>query len=364
MITILVIDDTQDLLEDIVEALQAEDYEAYGATSGMEGVRLAQETLPDLIICDIMMPGMDGFEVLKKLRSDAKTATIPFIFLTALTGRTDRRQGMSLGADDFLTKPFAVDELLTSIETQIRKRQELNDLAEGHLMELRNTIVTALPHELRTPLNTILGFADMLQLEAEVLKPDQIISWAQLISDAANRLMRMNENFLYYARLRLALSSPENAESFGSPTVANPELIISELVRSQLMRAGRLDDLELNLACVEHIRCPSENFNKIFEELINNALKFSEKDQKIRLSSMVEDGWYVICMQDEGRGMEADAVEKIALYRQFDRTLYEQQGMGMGLAIVKDIMDLCKGKLVIKTRPNEGFQAHLHFEIV
>mgnify|MGYP001228744222 CR=1 FL=1 len=78
---------------------------------------------------------------------------------------------------------------------------------------------------------------------------------------------------------------------------------------------------------------------------------------------MVEDGWYVICMQDEGRGMEADAVEKIALYRQFDRTLYEQQGMGMGLAIVKDIMDLCKGKLVIKTRPNEGFQAHLHFEI-
>ena len=363
MTTILVIDDTQDLLDDIVETLQSEDYVAYGATSGKKGIQLAQELLPHLIICDIMMPGMDGFEVLKTLRADPKTATIPFIFLTALTGRTDRRQGMSLGADDFLTKPFAVDELLTSIETQIRKRKELNDLAEGHLAELRNTIVTALPHELRTPLNTILGFADMLQLEAAVLKPDQIISWAQLISEAANRLMRLNENFLYYARLRLALSSPENAESFGSPTIASPDLVVSELVRSQVMRADRIDDLELNLTSVERIRCASENFNKVFEELTNNALKFSEKTQKIRITSGIEDGWFAICMHDEGRGMDADAVENIALYRQFNRTLYEQQGMGMGLAIVKDIMELCGGKMVIKTRPNEGFQVHLYFEI-
>ncbi|MCB9459345.1 MAG: hybrid sensor histidine kinase/response regulator [Anaerolineaceae bacterium] len=364
MTKILVIDDSQELLDDIIETLGIEDYEAQGATSGQEGIRLAHEIRPDLIVCDIMMPGMDGYEVLRSLRSDPSTAVIPFIFLTALTSRSDRRQGMSLGADDFVTKPFAVDELLSSIETQIRKRKELNDLAEEHLAELRNTIVTALPHELYTPLNTIIGFADMLQLEADTIKPDQIISWSQLIRDAADRLLRLNENFLYYARLRLALTAPDSAESFGKSYVEFPDLVVSEAVRSQVARANRLNDLQIDLADVSRIKCSSENFNKVIAELISNALKFSETGQIIKVSSRIEDNKYLLQVHDGGRGMEGNIAERIGLYRQFDRSLYEQQGMGMGLAIVQSIMQLCDGRLSIETHPGEGFTVCLTFEIL
>lgn len=125
MTKILVIEDEEAVRLNLVEMLIAEDYEAVGAPNGMIGVMWALDYIPDLVICDIMMPELDGYGVLESLRQDPATATIPFIFLTAKAAKANIREGMELGADDYLTKPFTRSELLQSIAARLKKQAAL-----------------------------------------------------------------------------------------------------------------------------------------------------------------------------------------------------------------------------------------------
>jgi CRP-like cAMP-binding protein/ActR/RegA family two-component response regulator len=127
---ILIIEDNPDVRENTAEILELSNYEVITAENGKEGVKLASETLPDLIVCDVMMPELDGFGVLLILSQNPITSQIPFIFLTAKTEKSDFRKGMSLGADDYITKPFDDVELLTAIEVRLKKH-ELFTKAQG-----------------------------------------------------------------------------------------------------------------------------------------------------------------------------------------------------------------------------------------
>ncbi|MGG6293127.1 response regulator [Leptolyngbya sp. AN02str] len=125
MTKILVIEDETLLRENTIELLELEGFQAISAENGVVGVQLAQKFKPDLIICDVMMPELDGFGVLHQLRQNSATATIPFIFLTAKTERADIREGMDLGADDYLAKPYEANELLKAIATRLEKHTNL-----------------------------------------------------------------------------------------------------------------------------------------------------------------------------------------------------------------------------------------------
>ncbi|MCH9028038.1 MAG: response regulator, partial [Bacteroidetes bacterium] len=114
---ILIIEDEHLILESIAEYLQLEGYDCLIATNGEEGIQKAKDETPDLIVCDIKMPGLNGHEVLQELRANPKTSTIPFIFLSVLVKKSDLRKGMILGADDYLTKPFQPEDLLNSVKT-------------------------------------------------------------------------------------------------------------------------------------------------------------------------------------------------------------------------------------------------------
>ncbi|PSB56393.1 response regulator, partial [Chroococcidiopsis cubana CCALA 043] len=123
MAKILVIEDEPDVRNNLVELLESEDFDVASSENGLMGALWAQQYLPDLIICDVMMPEIDGYEVLAALREEATTATIPFVFLTAMADKANVRQGMELGADDYLTKPFTREELLGAVTTRLAKQQ-------------------------------------------------------------------------------------------------------------------------------------------------------------------------------------------------------------------------------------------------
>ena len=125
MKTILLIEDNPDMRENTTEILELAHYNVVTAENGKQGIKLAQESSPDLIICDIMMPELDGYGVLHLLSKEPSTASIPFIFLTAKAEKTDYRKGMTLGADDYLTKPYDDVELLSAVETRLRKNNLL-----------------------------------------------------------------------------------------------------------------------------------------------------------------------------------------------------------------------------------------------
>src|SRR5262245_33307381 len=123
MTRILIIEDHDTLRNQLMQVLQLTQYEVVGASNGSMGTQLAQDLHPDLILCDIMMGKMDGYEVLQKLRQNPATAATPFIFMTAKDDRASLRQGMALGADDYLTKPFTTDELLDAIQSRLNRRE-------------------------------------------------------------------------------------------------------------------------------------------------------------------------------------------------------------------------------------------------
>lgn len=142
MTKILVIEDEQLVRENILDLLEAEGFDGIGAENGHVGITWAWDCKPDLIICDVMMPELDGYDVLKLLRKEPATATIPFIFLTAKADKDDFRQGMQLGADDYLTKPFTSADLLRAISVRLERKAIIARQSEKKLEELRKSLTS------------------------------------------------------------------------------------------------------------------------------------------------------------------------------------------------------------------------------
>ncbi len=125
MTMILVIEDEAPIRDKIVTVLKYENYDVIDAANGREGVVLAQENRPDLIICDVLMPDLNGYSALQALRKDPDTSVIPVIFLTAAASRAEMRKGMELGADDYITKPYTVVELLAAVRTRLERQETI-----------------------------------------------------------------------------------------------------------------------------------------------------------------------------------------------------------------------------------------------
>jgi two-component system, sensor histidine kinase and response regulator len=354
MITkILVIEDAHALRKDILEMLSFEGYDVRGAENGVLGVQAAREYRPDLIICDIMMPELDGYGVLSELQKDSREAIIPFVFLTARTDKGDMRQGMELGANDYLTKPFTASELINTVRTQLKKRQDQLVEAEVKSNALRDNIILALPHELRTPLTGILGFSDILASDSHDMSAEKIGEMAQYINSAALRLYRLVENYLVYAQLEVVLTDQKRIQTIRQFTTLDPRFVVENVIIQKVNEAQRDADLILNVNDNVDVRILQDNLKKITEELIDNALKFSQPGTAVEVTSHVDNGYYTLTFVDHGRGIPPENIRDIgAAYNQFGRKWYEQQGSGFGLAIVKRLAELHGGDVDLESFPD------------
>jgi signal transduction histidine kinase len=314
-----------------------------------------------LIVCDIMMPELDGYGVLDELRKDHQTASIPFIFLTAKTDKSDIRLGMGLGADDYLTKPFMTADLLNTIRARLERRDQLEAQAEKRMRELRESILTALPHELRTPLNSVIGFSEMLIAEAPRLKADQIVEWSQHINTAALRLYRLIENYLMFVRVETLARNPEKRAALKSLVTPRPKAIIEVQALQKAQQVKRENDLKLNLDDVDGVHIAQQDLTRVADELVDNAFKFSDPNTPVELSSTIAEGKYTLNITDHGRGMRPQQIESVGMYMQFDRWLYEQQGMGLGLMIARRLTEVYGGSLTLESIPDQYLTARASF---
>jgi DNA-binding response OmpR family regulator len=198
---ILVIEDEKSVRQNLIRILRTAGFQVNAAPNGVVGLQLAQEDLPDLILCDVMMPELDGFGVIKELQKNPQTALIPFIFLTGKADHSDLRQGLELGADDYLTKPFEVDELLRAIEARFNKHQlqenryellinEMKNIRK--LMEAKEHLWANLEQELRRPLSNIIMALKML--EHDVSKEQRERYLQILKSEFSREISLLNES--------------------------------------------------------------------------------------------------------------------------------------------------------------------------
>lgn len=356
-IKILVADDDPDVLDGIIDVLEGEGFIVLSATNGTEAIAIVREFQPDLIICDVIMPIMSGYEFLEHLKQDISLATIPFIFLTAHAEKDSLRLGMDLGADDYLTKPIDRGELLRAISARLQKHDFLKQGTIAKLNALRRSITLSLPHELRTPLNGILGMADILVEEAELLQPQEIKEIAGDIRNCGDRLNRLIQNFLLYAELEAGVTHPPKS------SILTP---IKELTTKVAQRCAiqhdRVPDLVLDIADAV-LPIPSPRWLKIIEELVDNSFRYSVKGQTVQIVSKFHHDQLVMEIKDCGRGMTSEQIANLGAYMQFDRRIYEQQGTGLGLTVAKRLVEFYGGTLSIDSTPVTGTTIYLTFSI-
>lgn len=367
MTTILVIEDETDVREIILDILDAEDFTAMGAPNGRIGVELARQHHPDLIVCDVMMPELDGHGVLAQLRQDPSSvlAAVPFIFLTAKSTMADLRQGMNLGADDYLTKPFTRRELLGAIATRLRLHETFTRQSQEKLDALRLSITQSLPHELRTPLNGIIGASQFLMDSYDILDADDVQEMVQDINTSAHRLHRLILNFLLYAELELIVRNPQKRDRLRSEQVSDVAPIITESAQTWVKQyyGDRLADVQVDVVPAA-VAIAANSLHKITLELVDNACKFSDVGQPVQVRGQVvpdpsapdlgRGDRYQLQVRDRGRGMSPEQCANLGAYQQFDRKLYEQQGSGLGLAIVIQMVKLHGGSWAISSDLNKG----------
>ena len=350
---VLLIEDHKQTQDNIREILGFENFLIITADDGMEGLELAKKHTPDLIICDIMIPQLDGYGVLSALRQDASTATIPLIFLTGKTEWIDLRQGMELGADDYLTKPFSIPELLNSVTAQLSKKAVIDEQSRNKLDELRRNITLALPDELRTPLNGVIGLSQLLIEDPSLVAEAEGLKMLEEIHHSGERLYKLIQNFLLYADLELIAKDPERVEALrNQPSSSAAKPIIETAMIEKAQWSGRTLDLQLELLEAQ-VQIAEPKLRKIVEEIIDNATKFSESGTPIQGVTQITQDTYKLSVIDYGRGMTAEQIAGLGAYLQFERRLYGQPGSGLGLVIAKRLAELHRGDLNIESIPGE-----------
>lgn len=382
---ILVIEDEQAVLNNILELLNEEGFEAIGADNGQTGLQVAQQHMPDLIICDVMMPMLDGFGVLEKLRENPTMATIPLVFLTAKSDWSAFRRGMSLGADDYLTKPFTRAELLDAIAVRLEKqasvaylKQQIQQLQKSQ--SLQDEFVSTAAHELRGPLANIRMAIEMLQMSSDA---DDQKFYLNVLQVACNHEVELINDLLDLQRLE-TLADQQEAE------LVDLQQWISSLAEPFEVRAqSRQQTLEVRLA--EGLPVILANYialQRMVTELLNNACKYTPPHKTIVLevfyldvsfelsstarstdptgaianhASSVPPSFAARCPSFDMKPaalyltvsntaeIPADALPH--LFDQFYRVpggdKWRQGGSGLGLTLVKKIVEKLKGQIYV-----------------
>jgi len=350
---VLVVEDTAVLREEIVDILNMEGYQTIEAENGLKGLNMAKTEKPDIIVSDILMPKLNGFQMLKELQKDSIIDNIPFIFLSAKADRIDIREGMNLGAEDYLVKPLSPNDLIIAVRNKLNKQDRINQKCS----ELRKNISQNIPHELNTPLNGILGLSLLLK-DPKDYNDHEITKMASYIYESGERLHKLIENFILYSNLTIQESDSEKKNIKQSPIYTKD--IIESKIKEIGEKEGRISNITTDLTEFK-LKINNKDLSKIIEELVSNAIKFSVPGDKIKVSSRIEMQSFIISVRNEGIGISQENIVKINGFMQFDRLQREQQGVGLGLSIVKLLTSRYNGDFKIDSKPEEYFNIELSF---
>ncbi len=360
---ILIVEDDLAMSAGIRDVLDMAGYRVQLAENGQEALDVLKTFRPDLIISDIMMPEMDGFEFLEQVRRRSEWAAIPFIFLTAKGQRSDIRAGKQLGADDYLVKSVDLEDLLVVVRAKLDRAMVLKQQTRMEMEALKNNILNMLSHEFRTPLTYITGYVDLMQ-EGNWSVED-LQKFLHRIKGGSARLNRLVEDFLLMVRFEA--DDARQAYAMDKRLFKDWESLINRtfnIVRESATQRGLelIADVAPRLPVIEAHEGYLEN---ALQRLLENAVKFSRSGSgQITVTVRSDNGSVVLSVIDQGIGISATEIPRIfEKFHQINREKFEQQGAGIGLAIVRSIVDLHHGEIECVSQEGVGSEFRLRFPV-
>jgi DNA-binding response OmpR family regulator len=280
--TILVIDDDIKFSRGLTAILKRAGYQVSTVHNGVDGLAAVHNLKPDIILCDIMMPPPNGFQLKKELEKDPETDRIPFLFLTARTAPVDKTVGLKKGADDYITKPFDVNELLARIQSVLR-RDEMGRLrgvkeTAAALDQLRTSISTNISHELRTPLTVLISTLDLVIRDKFTESNKELFNYIKMAGNSAQRLKFLIEDLEMLTAIDQGeLDTIRQPISLGVDVNGTIDLVLKDWEDKEL-------DLHLDIDPGTVIYAPRNGFIHTISHLVQNACKFSLQKSEINIS--------------------------------------------------------------------------------
>lgn len=365
--TVLIVDDVPKNLQVVGNILKDQSIRSYAALSGEQALKVLKNTKIDLVLLDISMPDMDGYEVCHHIKQDLKLAHIPIIFLTARSQTEDVVKGFEHGGVDFITKPFNSSELLQRIRTHLKLKHYEDELAAKNqeLQELNATkdkFFSIIAHDLRNPFNTLLSVSQLLLDDNMNVDEPKRQEFIQMLHDNAKCTFALIENLLLWSR------SQRNQVEFHPEVVYARELLKECMMLVQYTAANAkqiklvLDDIDESLQVVADY----DMVSIIVRNLLSNAVKFTHSKGVVHIGCQVSEQEKVLFyVKDEGIGMNPSQIDKLfKIENTYSRLgTEEEKGTGLGLILCKEFVEKNNGKIWVESAENQGSTFYFNLEM-
>lgn len=366
---ILIVDDVPKNIQIVGNILQEKNYDIYFANSGKSAIKQTHNNDFDLILLDIMMPEMDGYQVCIEIKKNEQTKNIPIIFLTAKTDTESTIKAFDIGGVDYITKPFNGAELLARVNTHLSLRSaykeinqannklkiEINERkkVEENLAELNATkdkFFSIIAHDLKNPFNTLIGFSELLVSAYEQLPQEKIFHFHKLIYQAAKHGFTLLENLLEWSR-------SQTGRIKWLPTVIDLKKITSttfDLQNSVAKNKNITLSIEVKSECKAF--ADSNMISTVIRNLISNAIKYTPKNGKIKVVISENKEFCIVEIIDSGVGInqkDLNKLFKIDVHYSKEGT-NKEKGTGLGLILCKEFIIKNNGEIYAKSELNKG----------
>ena len=354
--TILIVDDNQTNIILLQAILKRAKYNTVSATNGADALRIMQEMHPDLVLLDIMMPEMDGYEVARRKDEIEDIQSIPFLFVTALSDTNSMVKGFKAGCSDFITKPFNTEEILIRIHHQIinvENRRIINSKNEElkSLIRNRDKLYAVVAHDLRSPLGTIKSVLDILDenLNSEIIG-FELYDLLHATTESADELFGLLENLLFWTRTQM-----------GKLIFQPKEIKITDAVTDAIKATSSMSNIHrIDISYSDNtgnatVLADKNMITTIIRNILANAIKFSDEDSSIEIETKIVDNQLSCSITDHGCGMDDEV--KQALQQQISITTtgkHQEEGTGLGLTLCREFIRAHNGNLSFESEMNVG----------
>ncbi len=354
--TILIVDDNQTNIILLQAILKRAKYNTVSATNGADALRIMQEMHPDLVLLDIMMPEMDGYEVARRKDEIEDIQSIPFLFVTALSDTNSMVKGFKAGCSDFITKPFNTEEILIRIHHQIinvENRRIINSKNEElkSLIRNRDKLYAVVAHDLRSPLGTIKSVLDILDenLNSEIIG-FELYDLLHATTESADELFGLLENLLFWTRTQM-----------GKLIFQPKEIKITDAVTDAIKATSSMSNIHrIDISYSDNtgnatVLADKNMITTVIRNILANAIKFSDEDSSIEIETKIVDNQLSCSITDHGCGMDDEV--KQALQQQISITTtgkHQEEGTGLGLTLCREFIRAHNGNLSFESEMNVG----------
>lgn len=358
---ILIVDDTPDNLRVLSAMLTNRGYEVRKALNGQRAIASVQSEPPDLILLDIKMPEMDGYEVCRQLKSTAQTSEVPIIFISALDDALDKVKAFAAGGVDYVTKPFQEAEVMARIEHQLRIQRLQHQLLQQNEELLRSNreleqFAYVVSHDLQQPLQSVTGFVKLLQLKYDTVLDEVAQDYLTRIHETGGRMQRLIQDLLAYAQV----DRQEEALQ-----ILDCNLILNQVLEN-LQGAIAAKQAQLTYPSLPVVKGSETQLIQLFQNLISNGIKFVPSDviPAIHIQVGCEKSHWLFSVQDNGIGIKPEHLEQIFGIFQRLHSAQKYPGTGIGLATCKKIVERHQGQIWVESQVGEGTTFYFTLPVV